>query len=480
MRKIIGVLTFISALLLGCAVDGKEGFGSLKVNVVDNQSRTITSDVSKEVSTYTITGVGPEGIDTVTMDITSGEVTIDLLYPGSWSFTVDAYNSNSDIIGTGTSDVTITTGEMTEATIVVNDISGDGTLDLSLSWNEGDIQLPVVSASLVDDEGNSYTLDFTNTEGVSSATYTGLWPAGNYRLNISLNDGEFSTISKTEEVFIFPGATSAASFTFDKINKIIGTLALTINNNMRDIIDLSVTGLPEEGIIYYETTLTVVNNSAGTTPTYEWFINGTSTGTGETLTIDPILNIGYCYISIIAEDDTNNRAGSISSLTEIRTYQLGDIGPSGGYIIYDDEADEIDDIEGYRYIEVSEFDIEGTKPWGVYNPTQMTGTVLGTGPENTLYIMERVESENTAADYCANYSVERDGYIYTDWYLPPIDELKLAYSVLKINELGNFRNSQYYSSTGNGNGANTILFSKGQEWNYNSSIGNYVRPFRMF
>lgn len=481
MRKIIVVVTFISAFLIGCAVDGKDGFGSLRISVVENQSRTISSDVSKEVSRYVINGAGPEGISPVTMDVTSGEVTIDTLYPGEWIFTVDAYNANDQKIGTGSTTVTIEVDVTSNTTVEVYDLEGDGTLDLSISWTATEIQLAEISATLTDDDGSVHVLDFTITDGV--ATYNSNWASGLYRLDISLDDGEFSTISTTEEVFIFPEATSTGTFNFDKINKIVGSVSLSISNKMRDVIDLSISGLPDEGVIYYETTLDIVNNSTGTSPTYEWFVNGTSAGTGTSLTIDPNTNIGYCYISVIAEDSTNNRAGSISELTEIRTYQVGDIGPSGGYIIYDDEADEVDNIEGFRYIEVSELDITGTKRWGSWNPTVVTGaesSAVGSGAQNTIDIIEQDPIENKAADFCADYIVDKNGFIYDDWFLPSTNELKLAYNVLHLNELGNFVRNHYYTSTRGGSTAQTVLFSNGQVWNHNTSNGNYVRPFRYF
>ena len=48
-------------------------------------------------------------------------------------------------------------------------------------------------------------------------------------------------------------------------------------------------------------------------------------------------------------------------------YAIGDTGPAGGIIFYDDEADGVDDIAGARYLEVAPSETEWSdKEWGGY------------------------------------------------------------------------------------------------------------------
>jgi hypothetical protein len=137
----------------------------------------------------------------------------------------------------------------------------------------------------------------------------------------------------------------------------------------------------------------------------------------------------------------------------VTSYAIGDTGPAGGMIFYDDEEDEIDDLPGYRYLEVAPRETEwSNSQWGAYgysvDPSAL-GTALGDGMMNTENIVNYHDSlENLyplKGTYYTNpgaYYFKNDGSVaaklcaeliyggYDDWFLPSRDELALIHTNL--------------------------------------------------
>ena len=120
------------------------------------------------------------------------------------------------------------------------------------------------------------------------------------------------------------------------------------------------------------------------------------------------------------------------------SYEIGDIGPGGGLIMYVDTADHVDTADLYpewKYIEV--LDTGSTQPFGYYmlegEETKIGGTSadVGTGASNTALIVEamgKLDDEDTSS---------RDEFIYAaglvddfnaggyDWFLPSSGDAEL-------------------------------------------------------
>ena len=184
-------------------------------------------------------------------------------------------------------------------------------------------------------------------------------------------------------------------------------------------------------------------------------------------------------------------------------YVIGDIGPAGGYIFYDCDADNasgnadglISTEVGWRYLEAAPADlrvvagvptvdssidgysdankryvfgfyrttdngsnlyVNGTT---AYNAADCTGTAIGAGKTNTQLLVNAMGAETYAsysgssktADYaaklCNDLTYTVNGVTYDDWFLPSRDELDLMYSQLFSNGLGGFADNYYWSSS---------------------------------
>ena len=148
-------------------------------------------------------------------------------------------------------------------------------------------------------------------------------------------------------------------------------------------------------------------------------------------------------------DDDGANAGSV--------YEVGDTGPAGGLIFYDDEADGSDDIPGARYLEAAPASTEwALEEWGAVSTLEdINGDdatappeldAVGAGQANTTAIVGAL-GDNGGTAYAAKLADELDHAGYSDWFLPSKDELDLIYQNLHDQGLGGFDTSTYWSSS---------------------------------
>ena len=191
-------------------------------------------------------------------------------------------------------------------------------------------------------------------------------------------------------------------------------------------------------------------------------------------------------------------------------YFVGGMGPTGGYVFYDCDADNdsgnadglISTECGWRYLEAAPSDLDGEYVFGYYRPDGKTDTRvgteigIGTGESNTealvkamgdtTYSFNDTTGYKTKAVYaakaCDAYSIEVNGVIYDDWFLPSKDEMNLMYINMYRNGLGAFKNykKHWSSSEGSNNSAWAQYFGSGNQDNYNRGSDYYVRPIRAF
>lgn len=178
-------------------------------------------------------------------------------------------------------------------------------------------------------------------------------------------------------------------------------------------------------------------------------------------------------------------------------YHVGDIGPAGGYIFYDCDADNSsgnkDGLKssacGWRFLEAAPSDLNDGKTfvWGD-NRTYGTKTGLGSGKTNTSIIVSQASNSRVpnAATVCNDFS-----YLgFDDWFLPSKDELVQMYENLHKSGLGGFAVSDGYyyyyeywsSSEGDYYGIDAWIqyFYDGSQYGSGRGENARVRPVRAF
>jgi hypothetical protein len=170
-------------------------------------------------------------------------------------------------------------------------------------------------------------------------------------------------------------------------------------------------------------------------------------------------------------------------------YQVGDIGPAGGFVFYISAA-------GMHGLEAAPMDLAAidsdfwdpsipgwgaTRGWGCMGTSIPTSTAFGTGHANTQAIMDNCPVAPIAARWAADYSLNG----FSDWYLPSNDELVLLYqkSNFGSGEVPGFIGTVYWSSSQSD--ANYVWYvAFGTGMNYPSAIKDNnplrIRPIRSF
>ncbi|PKL21289.1 MAG: hypothetical protein CVV48_08770 [Spirochaetae bacterium HGW-Spirochaetae-4] len=198
------------------------------------------------------------------------------------------------------------------------------------------------------------------------------------------------------------------------------------------------------------------------------------------------------------------------------------VGPAGGLVFYDNPNYEID---GWRYLEAAPYgwydkethsagtyigDDDPYIQWGAQGYTvdpPATATGIGTGAKNTANIISYHDTLWTlypekgdyyanpkdyyegndgtvAAKICDEFSIENEGVIYDDWFLPSKDELNFMYQNLQMQSKGGFSWNYYWSSSeSNDEFAWIHEFQNGGQYDYafgGRANAYKVRPVRVF
>jgi hypothetical protein len=162
---------------------------------------------------------------------------------------------------------------------------------------------------------------------------------------------------------------------------------------------------------------------------------------GDTLTAESLNN---------AKDAINDNDARITAVEA--AYQIGDIGPAGGWVFYVD-AEGRHGLEAAPTEQNPDIDIRWDN--GVAGvDTEANGDGLGAGEMNTMLVIasQGTDSATYAAGICANLVITSAGVDYGDWYLPSKYELNLMHSEIgpgapSPGNVGGFAESFYWSSS---------------------------------
>jgi len=207
-------------------------------------------------------------------------------------------------------------------------------------------------------------------------------------------------------------------------------------------------------------------------------------------TTDPTM-IGYEFVNWTTDEDGEKAYDFETPVTSNITlyaqwkdhYDLGDLGPAGGWIFYDCDADNesgnSDNLKsetcGWRYLEAAPTNLSTDYCFGLAGTSVGTNTAIGSGKSNTDLLKTKNAEVATA---CAAYSTTVDGTAYDDWFIPSKEELNMLYKNLanKIGNISSFLTSSE-NSTNNAwrlDSKNGLMESKDRSYNYK------VRPIRSF
>ena len=286
----------------GVEPEDATGTGTLRLNFApEAQARTIDPPLVMTINDYVITVSGPADTQTQTLDGTATTTTFTGLVVGAWTVTVNARNNDATpvIIATATASATgtIVADETTTLNLTVTPVSGQGTLQLAVSWPDTLLADPGITATLTPQSGTaqSITAGFTvdPPEAPNTASYLASWGAGYYTLTLDLTDGGTAVWQEVVAVRIIEGETSVGSYTLSAsdINVVAETGALKVNigADLQNPYTIAFTGQQSQITTEESMTVTATLDPVGTPDSYEWYLNGAlqSGVTGNAITVGP-------------------------------------------------------------------------------------------------------------------------------------------------------------------------------------------------
>ncbi len=354
--------------------------------------------------TYTVTAAGTGNYSgTTNADFTLTVEPKDIAAVTGFSISVDdktatakSTDSHNAVIG-GT--LTATTDYTLEITDSSNNVPGFMSIDAN-----GDI---AINDSIAVSDGGTYTVTAAGTgsySGTTSADFT-----------LTVNSIDIATVAGFS---ISVDAQTAPRLQESTFSVTINNAGLTAGTDYGLSIEkggvaVDAVSIDNDGLVSIADTIDI-----GDTGTYTVKAAGTTNYTGET-TVDFVLEV---------------------------VYSVGGTGPAGGEIFYvnPNTGDE------WTYLEAALQDITltGKVRWGGAGTEIGTGTDIGSGKTNTAAIVAALGNnggENYAAKICSEHTVDHNGVVYDDWFLPSKDELYELYE--QKNSVGSFASEYYWSSS---------------------------------
>ena len=291
------VLIFLS---VSCENNIMTETGSLEIKI-DNTVRGLEPNISLKTDTYRITVTAPNGESGEYSLSPNAEFgTLKGLMVGTWNIKVEALNLNGDVIGEGTEKVNIEKDKINSVSVIVKEVSGEGTLTVTIAGNNPNNS----TYSLSIKKNNSGTLeevtkvDFTNVNGVLKAEVS--LDNGFYSFQIESSSSK-ETVPAPEAVRIVKG--DSISVEYEIQTSEMGDGKLTIVDAIVPTPSLKLklsSSLLKEG-----DSLTVT--AEGMVGTFEWFldkkkIEGAVTNT---VTIDSLSVQGEYEITCIVHDSAS-------------------------------------------------------------------------------------------------------------------------------------------------------------------------------
>ncbi|NCC58487.1 MAG: hypothetical protein EOM17_12780, partial [Synergistales bacterium] len=207
------------------------------------------------------------------VDISGETYTFTGILTGNWVITVEAYNNDSPrvLIGRGSTTVAVVPGSITETSVSVTPVSGNGTFIFTLDWTGNLIDAPILEAYLTPENASIPVAVDPGAISISASTATitvADLPTGYYDFNYALKNGEQAFAGNFHEVRILAGQDSSATEIVP-----VSSLGISVSivNNLRNPFDVFISS--EDYVLECANTQTFFVAPADAAA-YQWYLDG--------------------------------------------------------------------------------------------------------------------------------------------------------------------------------------------------------------
>ncbi len=472
---LVALVGFLVLIGLGGCLATSEGLSDLDSVAADKDALDIsyagTDSVTSVTQALTLPTTGDNG---TTITWVSSDTTV---------------IANDGAVTRPAADATVTL----TATITKNEASDTKTFTLTVKKTLSDAESVAADKAALDigyagtDSATSVTQDMTlPTTGASGTTIS--WTSSDTAVNA--NDG-----AVTRPDFIGADTSVTLTATITK-NSASDTKTFTLTVIKKDQVDITNLDSAAFSLTVANTTVPALTGATHTAMVggslsltagtdYDLSITGTGVSSGAvsiandgTITIADSIVVsdgGLYTVKATGKGNYNGEKTANFTLTVEVVYSVGDTGPAGGKIFYEN-ANYVTD--GWRYLEAAPSDLSVTYKWGDTATSVTTGTAIGTGKSNTAAIVEALDGAGFTEDYAAKACADYSSGGKDDWFLPSKDELNELYK--QKNTVGVASNIYWSSSEFSaGNAWRQSFYNGYQDYSYKLT-DNHVRAVRAF
>ncbi|NCB01778.1 MAG: hypothetical protein EOM67_06375 [Spirochaetia bacterium] len=319
---LLTLISMITFSFVGCDQESLTSRGSVTIRLAAEErllSRTILPDASAlDITSYTISGVGPNGVTLSSTTSSNSSITFNNLLVGNWTFSASAHNSSNKVIASGEVSTYIVKNQNTIDLPLV-EVAGDGTLSLTFEWESSQVETTSTFSVTIYDESNgevsgtTVASDMSNGDGSLSATLA----AGFYRVEASLMSQGVRIAGFSESVRIIAGTSSSANINL-VIGKIINGVNLTITDNRFPPVMGSITRTAGTLTVGQELSLTYsITTPSGDDESaynYIWYVDGVvdPSSTSHVLSVNSALGGTTRYDVVVVKKESSIALGSAS------------------------------------------------------------------------------------------------------------------------------------------------------------------------
>lgn len=273
MKKTVIIILSILLVLFAfsCSNSNSEPeTGSIHISIDESASRSIDTNIDLNISKITINASGPAG-HSFSMDFSSSPWQAEKtgILVGDWTISATAYNEGNQIIGEGSTTVTVQPKKTSNATIRINELEGTGTFSISIL---GSTTPSIIYTAHIYKNNNGVITQvdektFTAKDGVLEAVFT--LNNGYYLYSVTSNIE--LDLPAPESFRMVKGDTITVSMTAAENS--LGSLSLSVTNGITKTPSLTI-DTSERNVYANDETTLLANHTQFNPVSYMWYVDG--------------------------------------------------------------------------------------------------------------------------------------------------------------------------------------------------------------
>ncbi|MBN2736610.1 MAG: hypothetical protein JXR70_06485 [Spirochaetales bacterium] len=281
MKKLL-LLIMAIVVILSCTINNEalgsvknEALGSIRLKFAESLSKSHEPGISYEIEKLGIKGLGPlsanfyEELSKDETEFVQNELII-----GEWKITIDAYNAQGDLVGSGSTLVFVQANAVSEASLVIHQINGLGLFQVIVNFPKTNNIVYYAQGELFSEENDSIPINFSLYGDFLMTDDINL-PPGSYGLEIKIYGGNINpqnlVLARYEAVQIASNKKTTAQYIYSQES---GSMELTVGSDLPQQVVMEFNNVQNElGVDQIMNVEALIDRPVDS---YNWYINSES------------------------------------------------------------------------------------------------------------------------------------------------------------------------------------------------------------